>query len=204
MDELSQDAETIVSVNTVILREGRLLGHNTDWYGFSRALDVEGYEPEGKIALVLGAGGAARAIVYALLLMGVSNLYVRNRTLERSLNIVRDLQKVNDGSKIIALKRDEGTPEGISLVVSALASGVVKSANDLELPENLELYYDVNYFKEEISVVNDLREKGFRASDGMGMLVHQGFRSLSLWLGEELNDDGITYEVLQNLREGSQ
>ena len=90
LDELKEGAKLIGAVNTIENRDGALVGHNTDAQGFLRALKEDaGFDPEGKTALVLGAGGAARAVTVALAGAGVKSLVIANRTLERARTVTR-------------------------------------------------------------------------------------------------------------------
>ncbi|HEU0021332.1 MAG TPA: shikimate dehydrogenase, partial [Dehalococcoidia bacterium] len=85
LDEVDDWAAEAGAVNTIVNREGRLIGHNTDGYGFLRALrEGGGFQPQGRRVLILGAGGAARGVVLALVREGISRLLVANRTLPRA------------------------------------------------------------------------------------------------------------------------
>ena len=88
MDQLSDDARMYGAVNTVCLRDGRAVGHNTDGEGFLRALKEAGMDPAGKRVLMLGAGGAARAVAPKLLQGGAEAVFVCNRTVERAAETV--------------------------------------------------------------------------------------------------------------------
>ncbi|MCS7179678.1 MAG: shikimate dehydrogenase, partial [Anaerolineae bacterium] len=91
LSHVTQAARAIGAVNTIVVEEdGTLLGENTDWTGFLAALQETGFEPESRRALILGAGGAARAVAYALARSG-ARVVVLNRTLERAEALVRDL-----------------------------------------------------------------------------------------------------------------
>ena len=84
VDELSDDASRIGAVNTVCIRDGKVYGHNTDGAGFLRALCLAGMDPQDRCVLVLGAGGAAKAVVYALLQAGARKVVVANRTVKHA------------------------------------------------------------------------------------------------------------------------
>ena len=99
LDELSEEARLIGAVNTIVNRGGRLLGDNTDGHGFISALREEtGFQPAGKTALIIGAGGAAKAVSVRLALSGVREMYVTNRTGKGAEDLAKLLQKCSKAS----------------------------------------------------------------------------------------------------------
>ena len=196
MHRLTLEAEAVGAVNTVAVREGKIIGHNTDTIGFKKAVEMLDLGLKRKDILLFGAGGAARAVVYILGFLGVSSIHVRNRT---AVNAERlsDLLK-NSGSKteLIVLKESEGNPSSAETVINALAGGIF-DANWLDdLPE-LRFFYDINYTQNAFD--KTLLKEGTGYSDGLSMLVYQGFESLKFWLDKEIPDDGITDSVLTEL-----
>lgn len=205
MDELTPAAMAIGAANTVMVREGRLVGHNTDASGFLRALREVGCEPEGIPAVVLGAGGAARAVVYALLEVG-AQVTVLNRTLERAEALARDLGR-DAGGRVRAAPLDLATLRALApqarLVVNATTVGMwragcgaedgagttpsaVPSASPwpdaLPFPSGA-LAYDLIYNPRETAFMRQARAAGVPAANGLGMLVHQGAEAFTLWTG---------------------
>ena len=115
LDEVSAAAQAIGAVNTLVVRDGRLLGENTDWLGFLASLREAGVEPAGRRALILGAGGAARAVVYALVSVG-AEVVVVNRTLARAEVLARELMELggtqeNSGELGGVAEYTEGVPQ---------------------------------------------------------------------------------------------
>ncbi len=102
LDEIAPEAQSIGAVNTIVLREGRAIGHNTDVYGFLEALREKGFAPQGRRAVVLGAGGAARAVVYALASRG-SQVVVLNRSAERAGSLVEALSPALPSASLTAV-----------------------------------------------------------------------------------------------------
>ena len=92
LDEISEEAIGIGSVNTVVNHKGRLKGYNTDAQGALNALEDSGFEIRGSVVTILGAGGAGRAVAYGMLKRGASALYIINRTLERGLELANRLR----------------------------------------------------------------------------------------------------------------
>ncbi len=137
LDEVSGAARAIGAVNTIVVREGRLLGENTDWLGFLASLREAGFEPKGKRALVLGAGGAARAVVYALASVGVE-VAVVNRTPERVEILARELMELggtqgNSGELGGIAENTDGVPRSSSefLRVPIQTAPTIQAALDL-------------------------------------------------------------------------
>ena len=126
LDGLSKEAETIGAVNTVCIENGRLTGENTDGKGFLRGVRKDaGVDPAGKRVVVLGAGGAARAVAAELLLAGVRDLLVVNRSAERGERMTADLRAST--GKDIRFERWQGTyavPSDVDLFVNATSIGL--------------------------------------------------------------------------------
>lgn len=118
LDALSPEAQAVGAVNTIQVRDGKLIGHNTDAPGFIAALEEAGIAYRGKRALVLGAGGAARAVVYALR-EGGAWVRVHNRSLERARALCRDL-----GAQLVAEDDLETAVLGCDLLVNATSVGM--------------------------------------------------------------------------------
>jgi shikimate dehydrogenase len=190
MDELTPEARAIGAVNTVLVREEGLLGHNTDAQGFLRALREAGYEPQGCSALVLGAGGVARAIVYALLSVGAS-LTLLNRTAARAEALACEFAG-HARASLEAGPLDAPTLRrvmpGASLIVNATTLGMWPQVQSTPWPDDVPLSagafcYDVVYNPRETHWLRRTRAAGCAAADGLGMLVHQGAEALELWTG---------------------
>lgn len=192
MDELTPAAAAIGAANTVIARDGRLIGHNTDAAGFLRALREAGCEPAGITALVLGAGGAARAVVYALLEVG-ARVTVLNRTVARAETLARDLGRGADG-EVLAASLDLAALRPLvpraRLVVNATSVGMWRAGvagaspwpEALPFPEDA-LAYDLVYNPRETAFMRQARAAGARAVNGVRMLVHQGAEAFERWTG---------------------
>jgi shikimate dehydrogenase len=186
VDDLSRDAERAGAVNTVVNLQGRLIGDNTDIHGFRESLSesLSGLTPER--AVVLGAGGAARAVVLALEELGVADILIANRSTARAAQLAADLAPAP--IRVVALDSE-------SLQRELPRAGVLINATSLgwregETPIGAEL---VNLLPIEAQVV-DLtyrdtvllevaRARALRVMDGLAMLVHQGARAFELFTG---------------------
>ena len=191
VDELTPEARAIGAVNTVLVRGERLVGHNTDAAGFLRALREAGFAPEGCSALVLGAGGAARAAVYALARVG-ARVVLLNRTPQRADALVADLRAVVKGARLEAGGLDAQTAQQeasrCQLVVNATSLGMWPQVETSPWPEEVAfpagvLLFDLVYNPRQTRFVRLARESGARAVDGLRMLVHQGAEAFALWTG---------------------
>ncbi len=191
VDELTPAAQAIGAVNTLHPTPHGLVGHNTDAGGFLRALRGAGFDPRGCSALVLGAGGAARGVVYALAGAG-ARVTVLNRTPERAQALAMSLAASLPEAQIDAASLDlahlAACAAYADLVVNATTLGMWPEVDASPWPEAVAfpsraLCFDLVYNPRETRLMRQARAAGARASDGLTMLVHQGAESLALWTG---------------------
>lgn len=217
LDETDDLAGLVGAVNTIVNREGRLLGFNTDAYGFIRALreDAE-FEPRNMRAIVLGAGGAARAVSFALLREGIRSLVIVNRTLSRAESLACSLMEyvVARGLSVdvVALPRDDSKLHDVikdcHLIVNCTVLGMKHSACEREspLPAHLihkdVLVYDLVYNPLQTPLLTMAKEAGARVINGFAMLVYQGAASFELWTGREAPIDIMLSVAKQALPAG--
>lgn len=188
LDRVDDLAQRIGAVNTVVRRQGLLDGHNTDAGGFLRGLRQEGgFESAGRRAAVLGAGGAARAVTFALLEAGIERLWVINRHPERSRSLVGDLdaQRVEaaplDGAVLARLLPAVDLLVNCTTVGMAHSPGAGQSPVDTRLLDGHLLVYDLVYNPEETPLLAAARSVGARTVGGLPMLVYQGAAAFELW-----------------------
>jgi len=185
VDRLTEIAQRVGAVNTIIHDEdGKLLGDNTDVYGFIQPLREREFAFEESDALILGAGGAARAAVIGLLDAGIRTITIANRSLPRAEALANDF----DDPRISVCALDEAPEraEGRQLAINATALGWHgESPVGPEFFERLApgaLVYDLTYRRTPYLVAAEAA--GLETLDGLPMLVHQGARSFELWTGE--------------------
>jgi shikimate dehydrogenase len=176
-DDLAPEAATLGAVNTVVNADGTLVGHTTDGDGFLRAVDDEGIEVAGRPALVVGAGGAARAITHALGRAG-AHVTVAARRPEAARSAA---SLAPDGD---AVGLDGIAVERFDVVVNATPLGMGGEAPPFDVSKlhAVQFVYDTVY-PVETPLLREARARGLRAAGGLGMLVHQGALSFSLWTG---------------------
>ena len=130
LDGLDPWAETVGAVNTIVKEDGRLVGHNTDGYGFLRSLEERGgFSPEGKSVLVLGAGGAARAAVFALAERGAGTVLIANRTVGRGAALAGDARGRSLDAASIPLDEAREAAGRVDLIVNATSMGMEPGPN---------------------------------------------------------------------------
>ncbi len=193
LDEVDRQARAIGAVNTVVVRDGRLIGHNTDAEGFRLALEIEGRtELRGARVLIVGAGGAARAVAYACLARGCRSLLIANRSGARARSLCRAL-RANFPAPDIAAVASGGahwTPqvEGCEVIVNTTPLG---GRPDDPLPVPLaalrrgQTVMDIVYHPRRTPLLLAARASGARTVDGLQMLLHQGALAFTLWTGRE-------------------
>lgn len=183
LDRLSPTATTLGAVNCIV-REGiELVGHSTDGAGLVDSLAYdEGFRPEGKRCVVVGAGGAARAVVLALADAGADEVVVINRTRANAENAAALAGKAGRVG-------EEGDVRDAELVVNATPVGMVggadTSAVDGSLFHSNQLVVDLVYAPPITPTIQAARAAGAHAVGGLGMLVHQAAHSFTLWTGHE-------------------
>jgi len=193
LDKIDNDARRIRAVNTVVNREGKLIGYNTDASGFIRALRDDGaFSPRNKRVVLLGAGGAARAVGFALVDAGVKSLIILNRGMERGRALAWDL-KISD-TEVIALSWKDGRTlialGECDLLVNCTSVGMKDSSAEGKSPLGMglipkrALVYDVVYNPMETPLLSAAKKVGARTLGGLPMLVYQGAASFELWTGQ--------------------
>lgn len=187
LDELTDLAREIGAVNTILKREDKLVGDNTDAYGFIRALRVRRINPQGACVAILGAGGAAAAAGYALAQAGVRKIVLLNRTPARGVELA-DRLKYKFPSLELAIN-DWDVLKQMQLIINATSVGMSPHRDASPLPEHFvvprqAVVYDLVYNPPATRLVRDARACGARVIGGLEMLIYQGARAFELWTGQ--------------------
>ena len=191
LDELGESAQRIGAVNTVVRRGNALVGENTDGKGFLRALGRR-RDPRGASVVVLGAGGAARAIAVELVLAGASRLTIVNRTEERGRRLAEDV-----GASFQLWSGDFAVPAGTEVVVNATSLGLYPNGEE-RVPVTLTepvLAADVIPNPPRTRFLREAEAAGCETIDGLEMLVEQGALSVEYWTGQQ-PDTNVMREAL--------
>ena len=206
VDEVDEVTKKIGAISCVVVRpDGSLFGTNNDWLGFIG--NLKHYHPDwradqGPIA-VIGAGGASRAVCYALLREGAKEIRLVNRTSERAAAIAKDLVGKDGGGpiRVVSWADRHDALDGVATAVNVTSQGMVgQPALDLKLDKlpRTALVADVIYTPLETPFLAAARARGNRTLNGLGMLLHQGIPAWKAWFGIEPT---VTVELRQRLEE---
>jgi shikimate dehydrogenase len=188
-DAVDESARRAGAVNTLTFRDGKISGANTDGWGFLANLRAHGVDPAAGPALLLGAGGGARAIASALLAEGV-RVTIANRTASRTEQFVRDLP----GPAIVPWEQRDAAVADHALVVNTTALGMENKealALDLSRARPGTAIADIVYVPLETPLLRDAKARGLTPVEGLGMLLYQGIPGFRGWFGVEpaVDDD---------------
>ena len=205
LDDLSEAAAKIGAVNTIVNRDGKLVGYNTDGEGFLVALNIEaGVELKGKVVALLGAGGSARAIAFELLRAGVSRLILINRS-EPSLHSLVDHLKTGAYTPIDCVTSADPTAvqllKNADLVVNTTSAGMSPNEETLPIEDTSwlsarHILYDIVYKPSETRLMAIAASKGVNVHGGLSMLIGQGAIAFELFTGHKAPYSIMKSEVL--------
>ena len=182
LDDLEESAEVVGAVNTIVNRTGKLVGHNTDTYGAAQALKIAAVEVKGRNALVIGAGGAAKAVCHVLDKRGAC-IAIANRT-RASAEALKDMF---DKIAVIDLEKlNTAIPEN-DLIINCTPLGILGSENlsmiDQEHFTPQHTVFDLVYNPEKTLLLQGAEMRGARTVSGLEMFVYQGMKAFELWTG---------------------
>lgn len=199
LDSLSEEASAVGAVNTIVIRDGSLLGDNTDTGGFIDALDGVDFSVTGKSVLVFGTGGVSKAVVSALKRIGPSRILLAGRDPQKTRHTAEGF-----GVAAAAFESLTGRPPSSNLVVNATsvsspAEGpeMADFVRSLDLPQ-CELVVDLNYGRDDNFWRDLARTSGARFMDGLPMLAHQARRSFAIWTGVEVDVEVFMEPLKEN------
>ena len=192
LDQLSPEAEQTQSVNTIILTNDNLVGHNTDIVGFTKAIKALNFNIEGKKVFILGAGGVVPSIIFALKKMNVSQIIVSNRTKKKA----EDLKSRFKNLEIL----DWGDITDFDVIINATSLGLNEEAINLDFSKSInnKLFYDVIYNPAETNFLNEAKKLGNKTENGKLMFIYQAFEAFKLWHGIEPQINSEVLEILKN------
>ena len=191
LDKLSIEAEKTKSVNTIYIKNEKVIGHNTDIDGFENAIKKINFNIAGKKIFILGAGGVVPSIIYALNKMGVSNIFISNRTKAKA-QMVKDI--FNNISII-----DWGNVPEFDVVINATSLGLNeydKIELDFSTSGKNKLFYDVIYNPSETNFLKIGKKFGNKCENGKLMFIYQAFSAFKLWHDIEPTINNETIELL--------
>jgi len=176
LDELSPEAKDTQSVNTIYLQNGNIIGHNTDIAGFELAIKYAKFDLNNKRIFILGAGGVAPSIIYALRKMKVSKISLTNRTKEKAeslKNLFKDLEIVDWGERV-----------DFDMIINATSIGLKKEDGlnfDYSANGPDKYFYDVIYNPKETLFLKRAKLFGNKTENGKMMFIYQAHQSFTIW-----------------------
>merc|ERR1711991_1293313 len=179
----SPEAEQTQSVNTIILTDNNLVGHNTDISGFSKAIKDLNFNIEGKKIFILGAGGVVPSIIFALSKMNVSEIIISNRTRQKADDLKSQFKIIN----VI----DWGNIPRFDMIINATSLGLNNEALNLD-------FYDVIYNPSETSFLKEGKKLGNQSENGKLMFIYQASEAFKLWHGVEPKININIHKILEN------
>ncbi len=191
LDALSNEAKKTHSVNTIYLKDKKIIGHNTDIEGFENALKNINFNLKNKKIFILGAGGVVPSIIYASIKMGFSEIMISNRTKKKAeevKNIFSNIKLVNWGE----------TPD-FDVIINATSLGLNKNDKinlDFNKVGKNKLFYDVIYNPSETNFLKSGKKLGNKCENGKLMFIYQAFSAFKLWHGIEPSINDETLRIL--------
>jgi shikimate dehydrogenase len=199
LDELDTLAEKIGSVNTIVNRGGKLIGHNTDHFGALKALE-EKVNLSRKKVLLLGAGGAARAIAYGLK-ERECEVTIFNRSLERGATLAKELGYPYQS--LLALSDKDWSTQDADVLINATSVGMTPHEGESPFPKRLlrkgMVVMDIVYRPLRTRLLREAEEQGCKTIDGLEMLAYQGAAQLEIWIGQSPEGKQIKADLRQSL-----
>ncbi len=193
LDQISPEAKAIGAVNTIHNKRGKLTGYNTDGDGFIESLKRQGgFDPRDKNVFLLGAGGAAYAISFALIKGGIKKLILTNRTYSKGKGLLEHLEKIFQDNHQLSLVEFEERNSSfvmseIDLLINATSIGMHSGDPSLIAPEVLQpniFIYDVVYNRK-TPLLKLAEERNLASLGGLDMLIYQGALSFEIWTGQK-------------------
>ncbi len=200
LDEVDTTAASCGAVNTVCIREGRAIGHNTDGTGFLDSLAGQGFYPQGRTVLLLGAGGAAKAVGHALATAGAGRIIVCARRLERAAALAAQLPGCGEGI-VLAQDAIQQAAAACDLLVNATPLGMAGSPafarlDFLQAMPPHAVVYDLVYHPRRTALLEAAARQGLRTVGGIDLLIRQAVRAFTFFTGET-PDTAVLYDALR-------
>lgn len=185
LDELDETAKEIGAVNTVVNKDGKLIGYNTDGVGYLRSLEEEtAFSLQDKTVTILGAGGAARAVSITLAKAGVKQMFIANRTVEKAEELANVIETFTSASAVSLPLSHEKIAES-HLLVNTTSIGMSPHMEDMPVPADFLhrklLVSDLIYRPKETRLLQTAKQIGAQTHGGLGMLLHQAAVAVEHW-----------------------
>ena len=202
VDSVSDAAQDIGAINTIVKEDGRLVGHNTDIYGFLKPLEPLKEDLEGQEAVVFGTGGASKAVITGLISFGIEKVWLVSR---------RPSQIQNDHPNVDVISYDNWTAvmDPVSIVVNSTPLGMHPNTENSPVRKEEVVFlrdricYDLIYNPLETKFLRDSRHLSYRSIGGLGMFIQQGSRSFQLWTGKDFPHQKIQSALISHFSDNA-
>ena len=191
LDELSFEAQSTQSVNTIYKKDNKIIGHNTDIFGFETSIKKVEYYLENKEVLILGAGGVVPSIIFSLIKMKASKIKISNRTKEKAENLKKIFKDIE------VLKWGEFS--NFDMIINATSLGLKKEDSlnlDFSSISRNKFFYDVIYNPSETNFLKMGRELGNKTLNGKLMFIYQAVSAFNIWHGQTPKIDENVIKLL--------
>ena len=190
LDFISEEVKAIKACNTIFNNDGKLEGYNTDYLGFLKTLEEEGFQIEGKNIAVLGAGGASRAILWALKNNKPSNVDIFNRNLDKAKNLIDEFEIKNSRAFLLTDFKNHSLKYDLIINTTSVGMGELKDQSPIE--ENVELkkeviLYDLIYNPSKTKFLEIGASSNLKIINGLDMLLYQAILSFQIWTKKEFD-----------------
>lgn len=203
LQEIDDLAKNIGAVNTLVRTKGGYKGYNTDMEGLYRAMTCEGIRLEGRQIVLLGAGGAARAVAYLCAVKGADKVYLLNRTINKAQAVAAEVNQTVGREVIVPMATEDYAklPAGSYLAIQGTSVGLAPHTEDVVISDKafyqkIHTGFDLIYNPWETKFMRLVREQGGNAYNGLKMLLYQGIIAYELW-----NDVHVSEEQAQVIYE---
>jgi len=205
LDELDEAAQEVGAVNTILNDEGRLIGYNTDGSGAAMALEEQDVDPSDKRIILIGAGGAARAIAFTLA-RGARSIFVLNRTQHRALKLAKDIER-RIGKKILTRSLTGNSLlealQDADILINATSVGMYPKTKQTVATRKIlhsgMVVFDIVYNPVKTLLLSEAEAAGAKTITGVGMLVHQGAEAFKIWTGHSPSVKVMRRAVMKEL-----
>jgi shikimate dehydrogenase len=203
LDEIDKEAEKIGAVNTVVNKNGKLIGYNTDGKGFLLGLEEKISRPISELnILLIGAGGAARSIAYALLKEHPKHLYIANRSEDRLMQLIKDLNDTH--VEPLSLAKAESELGRFNVLINTTNAGMYPKIDTMPMRldqlNNDAVICDIVYNPLQTKWIQAAKNKGAVTDNGVSMLVMQGAMAFEKWTGIFPDTNKMKQAVIEQLR----
>lgn len=206
LDYIDEDAKAFDAVNTVKIKDGKLLGYNTDGFGFALAVKTQGFDFSGKNIVILGAGGAASTVALKSEMEGAKKITILNRTLSSAETILEKLSKCQAKADIFSIDAISNAVKDCDLLINATPLGMTGVDTDFEdlsffnhLKEGARVF-DLIYNPEETNFLKLAKKRGFETLNGFDMLIYQGLWADKIFLEKDFDFPYLKEKIKEKLK----